>query len=138
MDELRSLRRWFALLALIAIGAVVVAALALIRANESEEDSADRDRVVVLERQLKQRLAQVDRRLRGTSEESDVDKLERRVRRTGEESDVAKLDRRLRRVEADLVDAIEGASDANDSLGRLDERMNGLSRDVSTLRRRRR
>ncbi len=123
-------------LGLIAVVAVAVAAFALIRADESEEESANRDRVVVLERQLKQRLAQVDRRLRGTSEESDVDRLERRVRRSGEESDVTKLDRRLRRLEDDLVDAVEGAADANEGLGRVDRRLDGLARDVRALRRR--
>ncbi|MDQ3721157.1 MAG: hypothetical protein M3350_10335 [Actinomycetota bacterium] len=137
VEDLRSVRRWLVVLGLIAVVAVGVAAFALLRANDSEEQSADRDRVVVLERQLKQRLAQVDRRLRGTSEESDVDKLERRVRRSGEESDVTKLDRRIRRVESDLVDAVEGAADANQGLGRVARRLDGLSRDVRALRRRR-
>ncbi|MDQ3587293.1 MAG: hypothetical protein M3375_02940 [Actinomycetota bacterium] len=91
---------------------------------------------MVLERQLRQRLAEVGRRLRGTSEESDVDRLERRVRRSGEESDVAKLDRRLRRLEADLVDAVDGAADANQGLGRVAGRVDRLSRDVRALRRR--
>lgn len=136
VEDLRSVRRWLILLGLIAVVAVGVAAFALIRGAESDEESADRDRVVVLERQLKQRLAQLDRRLRGTSEESDVNKLERRVRRTGEESDVRRLDRRLRRLEGDLVDAVDQAADANQGLGRLARRVDGLSRDVRGLRRR--
>jgi len=136
VEDLRSVRRWLILLGLIAVAAIGVAAFALIRGAESDEESADRDRVVVLERQLKQRLAQVDRRLRGTSEESDVNKLERRVRRSGEESDVVRLDRRLRRLEGDLVDAVDGAADANQGLGRLARRVDGLSRAVRALRRR--
>ena len=90
----------------------------------------------MLERQLTQRLAQVDKRLRGTSEKSDVNKLERRVRRSGEESDVMRLDRRVRRLEGDLVDAVDGAAGANQGLGRLARRVDGLSRAVRALRRR--
>ena len=140
-DDLRSVRRWLIALGLIAVVAVGVAAFALIRASKSDEESADRDRVVVLERQLKAGdaqkfdvLAQVDRRLRGTSEESDVNQLERRVRRSGEESDVVRIDRRLRRLERDLVDAVDGAAGANQGLGRVARRVDGLSREVRELR----
>lgn len=136
MEDLRSVRRWLVVLGLIAVVAVGAAAFAVVRGAESDEESVDRDRVVVLERQLRQRLAQVDKRLRGTSEESDVDKLERRVRRSGEESDVVRLDRRLRRLEGDLVDAVEGAADANQGLGRISRRVDGLSRAVRARRRR--
>ena len=133
VEDFRSLRRWLVALGVIAAVATAIAVYALVQAQESEDEKADQDRVVVLERQLRSRLAQVDRRLAQASEESDVRRLQRRG---AEETDVSKLDRRLRRVEADVTDAVDTAADSGQALVRLDRRLDILARRVEALRRR--
>ena len=123
------MRRWLVILGVIATVAVAVAIYAAIQASESEEEKADRARVVVLERQLRD----VEGRLGKASEESDV----RRLQRSGaEESDVAKLDRRLRRVEDDMTDVADSSADTGRAVNRLDQRLDVLSRRIQALRRR--
>ena len=134
VEDFRSLRRWLLLLGLLAVVATGVAAYALLRAEDSQRDSADQGRVTALERRLQRRIVEVDKRLARTGEEADVNRLERRLRRTGEGSDVTKLDRRLRRVENDVSDAVDGAADSGRALLRLDRRLDALSRDVRRLR----
>ena len=132
VDDFRSLRRWLALLGLIAVLAAAAAAFALIKWNESENEAADEDRVVLIERALDRRIAAVDNRLARTSAE--IDSQEKRLRRAGEESDVAKLDRRLRRVENDTSDAVEAAADAGEALAGIERRLGRLAREVRRLR----
>ncbi len=133
VEDFRSLRRWLVILGAIAAVATAIAIYALVQATESENEKADRDRVVVLERQLRSRLAEVDRRLGKASEESDVRRLQRRG---AEEADVNKLDRRLRRVENDVTDAVDTAADSGQALVRIDRRLDILARRVAALRRR--
>ena len=132
VEDFRSIRRWLVVLGLIAVLAAGAAAYAVIKANESESEAADEDRVVVLERSLDRRIAEMDERLERTSAE--IDNQERRLGRAGEESDVAKLDRRLRRVENDATDAVEAAADSGKGLAALERRLDELSRDVRELR----
>jgi hypothetical protein len=134
VEDFRSVRRWLVVLGAIAVVASAVAVFALVRADESESESADKDRVGLLERSLQQRIAEVDRRLGKTPTESETNKIERRLRRTSEETDVARLDRRLRRVEDDLTDAVGGAADAGKGLVRVQRRLDALAREVRRLR----
>ncbi len=132
VEDIRSLRRWLVVLGLLAVVACAVAAYALIRADESESDAADKDRVAALERGLDRRIAQLDRRLGQTS--SETESTRRELRQTSEESDVAKLDRRLRRVENDLTDAVDAAAESGKGLLRVQRRLDTLSREVRRLR----
>ena len=142
VEDFRSLRRWLVVLGLIAVLAAAAAALALVKADESESEAADEERVVLLERSLERRIAEMDTRLARTSAE--IDKQERRLRRAGEETDVARLDQRLRRVESssarlrrvedDATDAVEAASEAGERLGSIERRLAALRRDVRRLR----
>lgn len=118
------LRRWLAAMTAVAVVAAGVAVYAIIKAN----DSADQERVEVLEDALRQRLGAVDRELQSAEEESDVEKLEDRVRGSAEERDVARIDRRLRRMERDVVDAIDAAADTGSALNRLERRVDRLAR----------
>ena len=126
------MRRWLVLLGLIALAAGAVAAYALIQADESQDEAAEKGRVVQLERTLAGRIAQVDKRLARTSEE--IDNQERRLRRAGEEADVAQLDRRLRRLENDVTDAIDAAADSGQALDRFERRLDALDRRVRRRR----
>ncbi len=132
VEDLRSVRRWLVLLGLIALAAGAVAAYALIQADESQDEAAEKSRVVQLERTLAGRIAQVDKRLARTSEE--IDNQERRLRRAGEEADVAQLDRRLRRVENDVTDAVDAAADTGQALDRFERRLDALDRRVRRRR----
>ena len=126
------MRRWLVLLSVICVLTAGAAAYAVIKADESNTEAADKDRVVLLERSLDRRIAQLDRRLARTGNE--IDNLEGRLGRAGEESDVAKLDRRLRRVENDTTDAVEAAADAGEGLAKFERRLAALSREVRRLR----
>lgn len=126
------MRRWLVLLSVICVLTAGAAAYAIIKADESNTEAADKDRVVLLERSLDRRIAELDRRLARTVNE--VDNLEGRLGRAGEESDVAKLDRRLRRVENDTTDAVEAAADAGEGLAKFERRLGALSREVRRLR----
>ena len=131
VEDFRSLRRWLVIVGLISVLAAAAAAFAVIKADESESEAADEDRVMLLERSLDRRIAAMDKRLARTSAE--IDNQERRLGRAGEESDVANLDRRLRRVENDTADAVEAAADAGKGLAAIDRRLDELSRDVRRL-----
>ncbi len=132
VEDFRSLRRWLALLGLISLLAAAAAAFAVVKAEESEREAADEDRLTLVERSLERRIAAMDKRLARTGAE--IDNQERRLRRAGEESDVNKLDRRLRRVENDATDAVEAAAEAGDALRGVDRRLDRLSREVRRLR----
>ncbi len=132
VEDIRSLRRWLALVGLIALLAAGAAAFAVVKWDEAESEAADEDRLTLLERSLDRRIEAMDERLARTGAE--IDNQERRLRRAGEESDVNNLDRRLRRVENDTSDAVEAAADAGEGLRAVDRRLDELSRDVRRLR----
>ena len=136
VEDFRSVRRWLVVLGLVAIVATAVAIYALLRADDSESRSADKQRVAVLERTLNRRTDALDKRLNKTSSSSETNRIERRLRNTGEESDVAKLDRRLRRVENDLTDAVGGAANAGKGLVGVQRRLDRIERRIRALRRR--
>lgn len=126
IEDFRSLRRWLAVLGVVAAVASAIAVYALVTAD----DSAGDDEVAALEN----RLAKAERQLGGTSEESDVRDVERRLRKTGEEADVRVLDKRITRLENDMVDALDASVDRGRALNRLSERVEALSRVVRRLR----
>ncbi|HEX2125356.1 MAG TPA: hypothetical protein VHF45_02205 [Thermoleophilaceae bacterium] len=126
IEDFRSLRRWLAVLGVVAVIASALAAYALVTAD----DSAGDDEVTALE----DRLAKAERQLGATSEESDVRDVERRLRRTGEESDIRVLDQRITRLENDMVEALDAGVDRGRELNRLTQRVEALSREVRRLR----
>jgi hypothetical protein len=126
IEDFRSLRRWLAVLGVVAAIASGVAVYALITAD----DSAGDDEVTALE----DRLAKAERQLGGASEESDVRDVERQLRKTGEESDVRDLDKRITRLENDMIDALDASVDRGKAINQLVERVEALSRVVRRLR----
>lgn len=132
MEDFRSLRRWLIVVGVVALLAAAAAAFAVVKADESEREAAEEDRVEAVERSIDRRIAQLDERLERTG--SEIDKQEARLRRTGEESDVAQLDRRLRRVENDATDAVEAAADAGEGLRQIERSLAALRREVRRLR----
>jgi predicted nucleic acid-binding Zn-ribbon protein len=126
IEDFRSLRRWLAVLGVVAAIASAIAVYALVTADGSAGD----DEVGALE----DRLVEAERKLGGASEESDVREVERRLRRTGEESDVRVLDKRITQLEEDVVDAIDAGADRGKEVNRLTQRVEALSREVRRLR----
>jgi len=137
-SEVRSLRRWVAVAGIWAVAASVIAIIALLDTSDDSEKAADRNRVTNEQRDLSQRVDTLSAQQRRLAEETDIEALEKRLGRSGEETDVKRLEQRLRRVEGDIVDAVEGASDAGQSADELDERIDGLSDQVQRLRRQQR
>lgn len=132
VEDIRSVRRWLALLGALAVIATGIAIFALLRGG----DSADEGRVAQLER----RLTDAQRQLRRTGEETDVNKVERNQRTKAEETDIRRLgtqlgriDRRLRRVEGDVVDAVDTAASTGRGVSRLEDRLNGVSTRVDDI-----
>lgn len=76
------MRRWLVLLSFICVLTAGAAAYALVKANESNSEAADKDRLVLLERSIDRRTAELDRRLSRTGTE--IDNQEARLRRAGE------------------------------------------------------
>ena len=126
IEDFRSVRRWLVILGVLLVVTAAVAAYALIKAYDSEQEAADRERVVQLERTLRSRLADLDRALGRTGEESDVVRLQRELRRKAEEPDVARIDRRVRSLEDDVVSAIDTAASTGRQLERLGDRVSAL------------
>lgn len=137
VEDFRSVRRWLVLLGLTALLAAVVAIYALLRADDSESRSADKQRVATLERAFNQRNRAIDKRLEKKSSSNETNRIERRLQGTGEEADVAKLDRRLRRVENDLTDAVGASANAGKGLVNVQRRLDRIERQIQALRRRR-
>lgn len=137
VEDFRSVRRWLVVLGTVALLATAVAVYALLRADDSESRSADKQSVATLERTFNQRNRAIDKRLDKKSSSGETNRIERRLRGTGEESDVAKLDRRLRRVENDLTDAVSGAASAGKGLVTVQRRLDRIERQIRALRRRR-
>jgi len=132
VEDIRSVRRWLALLGALAVIATGIAIFALLKGGES----ADEGRVTQLER----RLADAQRQLRRASEESDVNKIERGQRMKAEETDIrrvgtqlGRVDRRLRRVEGDVVDAVDTTASTGRGIASLDDRLNRLSTRVDDI-----
>ena len=121
VEDFRSVRRWLVLLGVIALGASVVAAYALIQTGES----ADKERVNSLERSL----SEANEQLKRANRQRELERLEldRRLGSTSEEADVAKIERRVRVVEKDVADAADAAADNGRSLSRLSDRVDALS-----------
>ena len=132
VEDIRSVRRWLALLGALAVIATGVAIIALLQG----EESADEGKVGQLER----RLADAEQQLRRAGEERDVTEIERQQRTKAEETDIRRLgsqvgriERRLRRVEGDVVDAVDTAASTGRGVSRLEDRLNALSTRIDDV-----
>ena len=123
LEDFRSVRRWLVMLGLLTAIAVGLSAYAVVQAQESEEESADRDRVAALAATLQDRISRLDRLQRRAGEEADIRRLSRQA-----QTDISRLDRRLRRIEDDVTDSVDAAGENGDAIGRLDERIDRLER----------
>ena len=130
VEDFRSLRRWLVLLGLLAAAALIVAIFAVLRAGETERESAEKSRVATLEAATDRRLDEVERRQRIASEEADVRRLEQRQR-----ADTARIDQRLRTLQNDIRQATERAGDATNGIRGIERRIDALEQQARRARR---
>jgi septal ring factor EnvC (AmiA/AmiB activator) len=112
VGQLKTLRRWLIVTAVWAVAATALGVFALVEANQQEEANQERaaGELGRVQRQLNDRIADLEKRVDGlpTSE------------------DVQDLDSRLGRVEDD-------AGATADSLEKLTDRVDGIERDLNDL-----
>jgi hypothetical protein len=130
LEDFRSVRRWLAVLGAVALLALGGAAWSLVKVYELQGDSADRDRVLRLERTLDARLAELQAALRRAGEEEDITRLQRELRRKANAGQLARLDGRLERLAEDVGAAADGSADATRALNRLSDRVDALAERV--------
>ena len=130
VEDFRSVRRWLVVIGVLAALGTAIGIFALVKAFESEQEAAERERVVQLERTLRSNLADLQDALSRTGEETDIARLGREVRRRAEEGDVARVDRRLRRLEGQLGSVQQAASDTQRSVDGLSNRVSNLADDL--------
>lgn len=126
-DDFRSLRTGLVLLGVVALLALGVAAWALL----ASDDNADKDRVGSLERRVQGANSELDRAR--AQRQRKTRQLERRLRTTSDESDIRKLNQRLRVVEGNALDAVDAASDSTRALSRIERRLNQISARLTTV-----
>ena len=134
IEDFRSVRRWLVVIGITAVVGTAIAVFALVKGYEAEQDAADRERVVRLERTLDARLVELQDALSRTGEETDVARLGREVRRRAEEADVARVDRRVRRLEDQLSAVEEAAADTQQSVTSLSARVSDLADELEDRR----
>jgi hypothetical protein len=130
VEDFRSVRRWLAAIGIVAVLGTAIAIFALVKAYESEQEAADRERVVQLERTLRSQLAELETALNRAGEEADVARLGREIRRRAEEADVARLDRRVRQLEAQLSSIQQAAANTEASVDDLGGRVSDLAEEL--------
>jgi hypothetical protein len=135
IEDFRSVRRWLVVIGITAVLGTAIGIFALVKAYESEQQAADRERVVQLERTLRTNLAELETALSRAGEEADVARLGRELRRRAEESDVARVDRRLRRLEAQFSSIQDAAADTQSSVDNLSNRVSDLADELEDRRR---
>jgi len=113
VGELRSLRRWLVVTAVWALAATAIAVIALVVANQDDNSG--------IEQRTTGQIARVQRQLNDR-----VDDLESRVEKLAQSEDVSRLESRLKHVEDD-------AGATTDKLDRLDGRIDDLESRVKTL-----
>ena len=117
IEDFRSVRRWLVVIGITAVLGTAIGIFALVKAYESEQQAADRERVVQLERTLRANLAELAR-------------LGRELRRRAEEADVARVDRRLRSLEAQFSSIQDAAADTQSSVDNLSNRVSDLADEL--------
>lgn len=126
LEDFRSVRRWLIVLGTLAVLAAGVAAYALVKASESDDEAAARERVVRLERTLDARLAELGAAIDRAGKEADIVRLQREVGRKANAGQLARLDRRLRQLENDVASALDASADTSSALDTLTERVDAL------------
>lgn len=130
VEDFRSVRRWLVVVGIVAVLGTAIAIFALVKAYESEQESADRERVVQLERTLRTNLAELEATLARAGEEADVARLGREIRRRAEEADVARIDRRLRRLEGQFSSIQDAAAETQSSVDDLSTQVSDLADEL--------
>jgi hypothetical protein len=115
-SEARSLRRWLAVTAIWAVAASAIGIIALIQANEADEETAN-----AVGKQLTR--VQRDTNARLDSIEQDINELARR-------DDLTRLEQRVARVEDNATKAARDARTASDSVEDLETRVEDLEADA--------
>jgi len=114
--QVRSLRRWLIVTAIWAVAASAIGIIALIAANETDDETAR-----TVSRELTRVQRDVNARL--DSLEQDINELARR-------DDVTRLEQRIGRVESSARRAARNASNAGDSVDSLETRVEDLEADA--------
>ena len=122
------MRRWVALLGVVALAAAALAVYALLRADEVDGDAADRDRVAALE----DRLDTVQRQLANVSSTTELRQIQSRI--AGQADHLRRLDRQLANTRDDVKDAEKPDEDTTKQLTDLDKRLDTLATDVAELK----
>ena len=110
--QVRSLRRWLIVTAIWAVAASAIGIIALIAANEADEETSK-----TVSKELTRVQDDVNARL--DSLEQDINELARR-------EDVTRLEQRIARVEDNASKAARDAKSANDSIDDLETRIEDL------------
>ena len=114
--EVRSLRRWLLVTAIWAVAASAIGIIALVTANEADEETAQ-----AVSKELTR--VQRDMNARLDSIEQDMNELARR-------GDVTRLEQRLARAEDSARKAARDASRASDSIDSLETRVEDLEAEA--------
>jgi septal ring factor EnvC (AmiA/AmiB activator) len=122
VEDLRTLRRWLAVVGIWAVAASAVALIALFDTAEEPQTSGDQAETA----------SQISRVQRNLDER--LDELEKDVAEgSASREDVARLERRVRRAEGQSADAREDAGRARESSSDLDGRLDDLEDRVQRL-----
>jgi len=110
-DDLRSLRRWLLVAGVWAVAATAIAVIALVQANK--DDSAEigaqtASQVGKVQRDLNNRLDDIEKQLDGLAPASDISRLDKRLKQV--EEDVSKSGTQLEKVSG-RVDDLENRVD---------------------------
>jgi TolA-binding protein len=119
VGELRSVRRWLLVAGVWAVAATAIAVIALIAANQ-EEDSGNDNAATP---------AQVERVQRDLNDR--IDDLEGRLDELPQSEDVARLDDRLKKVESDTGKTSDQITDLSNQLGELEGRVEALEESAA-------
>jgi septal ring factor EnvC (AmiA/AmiB activator) len=104
-DELRAIRRWLLVAGVWAAAATAIAVIALINANEAnndEQNARTAGQLTRVQRQLSDRLDELDGRISDLAPATDVSKLDQRLKKI--ESSVTKTSNRLEALGKDVDD----------------------------------
>ena len=129
-DQIRSLRTFMALLTLLSLAALGIGIYALIKAQETDDQSASQTRVS----RIDERVDKVESDLRRTSEENDVSRLEGRISGKADATDVTQLRQQVTQLRTQLRNTGEGNDAATKAADDLGDRVDALSRQVQDLR----
>jgi len=127
LEDFRSVRRWLIVLGVISVLAAGLSAYALVKAYEANDDAADRERVVRLERTLDAQLADLRTAIDRAGEEADITRLQRDVRRKASAAQVERLNGRVQDLADDVASALDSTQDINRDLGELSDRVETLA-----------